>query len=212
MIDWVTKGTEPPPSRYPTLHDATLVPADAATIGWPAIPGVRYTALKNELAMMDYGSHFHPFDESGQITEPPIARHGREYTVLVPKVDDDGNELGGVRSVTLQAPLGTYTGWNLRRAGYAEDELCGMSGSFIPFHVSHADRIAAGDPRRSLQERYGQHAGYVTAVRAAAEQLVAERLLLPEDAAELIEQASASPMLNFAAEPVAGSSGHVGRR
>lgn len=211
LQDWVARGTEPPASRYPTLHDATLVPSDAATIGWPAIPGVRYNGLKNELVMIDFGSHFHPFDESGQITEPPIARHGRDYTVLVPKVDDDGNELGGVRSVTLQAPLGTYTGWNLRRAGYAEDELCGMSGSFIPFHVSLADRIAAGDPRRSLQERYGHHAGYVSAVRAAAEQLAAERLLLPEDAAALIAQASASPMLNFAAEPVAGGSGRGGR-
>ncbi|MFL6711477.1 MAG: alpha/beta hydrolase domain-containing protein, partial [Sulfurifustis sp.] len=101
----------------------------------------------------------------------------------------------GLRSVSLQAPLGTYTGWNLRRAGFAEDEVCGLTGSFIPFARTRAEREANGDPRPSLEERYGTHDGYVAAVRAAANRLVAQRLLLGADAERLITQAEASSVL-----------------
>lgn len=114
---------------------------------------------------------------------------GRDYVVLVPKVDADGNEVAGIRSTTIQAPLGTYTGWNLRRAGFAEDELCGIQGTFIPFAKTQTEREATGDPRPSLEERYGNHAGYVGAVQAAAGRLVAQRFLLPEDAERLIAEA-----------------------
>jgi len=212
LQDWVVHGIEPPASRYPTLRDGTLVRADPASFGWPAIPGVRFTGLKNDLAMIDFGSHFRPFDESGQVTEPPVARHGHDYLVLVPKIDADGNEIAGVRSVMMQAPLGTYTGWNLRRAGYAEDELCAQNGSFIPFHVSQAERAAAGDPRRSLQERYGSHGGYVSAVKAAAEQLVADHFLLADDAGALVAQATASAMLGRPPVPASAHPATHGRR
>jgi hypothetical protein len=97
--------------------------------------------------------------------------------------------------VTLEAPLGTYAGWNLRRAGFAEGEECGLTGSFIPFATTRAAREAAGDPRPSLEERYGDHAGYVAVVRAAAARLVAARLLLQADADAIIAAADASPVL-----------------
>ena len=90
-------------------------------------------------------------------------------------------------SVGLQAPVGTYMGWNDRRAGYMEDELCGLQGSYIPFAKTAADRGA--DPRPSLQERYGSKDGYVLKVEAAAATLVKERFLLSEDAARLITDA-----------------------
>ena len=105
------------------------------------------------------------FDEGLQraaAAQPP--RHS--YPELVPKVDADGNDIGGVRSYMLQVPLGTYTGWNHRRAGFMEDDLCGLQGSYIPFAKTPADRGA--DPRPSLQERYGSHANYVAKVEAAA--------------------------------------------
>ena len=35
--------------------------------------------------------------------------------MLAPKVDADGNEVGGVPVVLLDAPLGTYLGWNITR-------------------------------------------------------------------------------------------------
>jgi hypothetical protein len=110
-------------------------------------------------------------------------------------VNADGNEVDGVRSLTQQAPLGTYAGWNLRRAGYAENELCSLQGSFIPFSKTKAERQAAGDPRASLEERYGSHDKYVETVKKAAQQLQKEGFLLPEDARWLIDQAARSDVL-----------------
>jgi Alpha/beta hydrolase domain len=124
-----------------------------------------------------------------------LGAFGVGYTILVPQVDADGNDVGGVRSTTLQAPLGTYTGWNLGRPDRWPNHLCSLQGSFIPFAKTRAERIAVGDPRPSLEERYGDHAGYVAAVRAATERLEAERLLLPEDAARLVSEAEASDVL-----------------
>jgi hypothetical protein len=147
----------------------------AAGFGFPAIPGVVYDGRHGALAMKDYS------------VQPPRAIPGTDYTVLVPKVDTDGNDVGGVRSVALQVPVGTYMGWNHRRAGYMEDELCGLQGSYIPFAKTAAERGA--DPRPSLQERYGSKEAYVAKVEAAAAAMVRDRFLLPEDAARLIAEA-----------------------
>jgi hypothetical protein len=87
----------------------------------------------------------------------------------------------------LQVPLGTYTGWNHRRSGFMEDDLCGLQGSYIPFAKTRADRGA--DPRPSLQERYGSHANYVAKVEAAVAKLVGEGFMLKEDAARVIAEA-----------------------
>jgi len=91
--------------------------------------------------------------------------------------------------------VATHTGWNLRRQGFAEGELCGLTGSYIPFAETPAQRMARGDPRLSLVERYGDHEGYVEAVRDATEELVNQRFLLPEDAKRLIAEAAASNVL-----------------
>ena len=175
MQRWVTKGTLPPPTQFPKLSDGTLVPPlPQAGQGFPAIPGVRYTGKVNDLFVNDY------------LTQP--TRHtSAEYKVLVPKVDRDGNDVAGIRSVFVQVPLGTYTGWNTRRAGFMGGESCGASGSFIPFAKKAADR--GTDPRLSLEERYGTHARYVEQVRAAAARLGQAGFLLPKDAERLIAQA-----------------------
>src|ERR1700733_6023597 len=126
------------------------------------------------------------------IVAPAKKVPGAEYAILVPKTDQDGNDLAGVRSTTIQVPIATYTGWNLRAAGSSENELCGLSGSYIPFAVHKADRTASGDPRLSLEERYTTHASYVSAVTAAANDLVGQGYLLPEDARRLVTEAQAS--------------------
>jgi hypothetical protein len=192
---WLTEGEKPPPSQIPLIREHSLVRSDQARIRWPSIPGVKYTGLLNELTLLDFGVDFDHRAESGVVAEPPIVVTGHDYVVLVPKVDTDGNEIAGIRSVTLRAPLGTYTGWNLRRAGFAEDELCGPQGTFVPFKQTRLERLAAGDPRLSLEERYGDHAGYVAAVTTAANELVENGYLLPEDAARLIAAAEASNVL-----------------
>lgn len=192
---WVVSDVEPPASRIPTLGKGTLVESAQRAIGWPEIPGVRYSGVLDQLRLLDFGRRFDVDRETGIVDEPPHAIGRAEYNVLVPKVNADGNEVAGLRSVTLEVPLGTYAGWNLRRAGFAEGEECGLTGSFIPFARTAAERQAAGDPRLSLEERYRDHAGYVAAVRAATVPLVTARLLLQADADRVIAQADASDVL-----------------
>jgi hypothetical protein len=114
---------------------------------------------------------------------------------VVPRVDLDGNEVAGVASVLHQAPLGTYLGWNVVAHGFFKGKSCGNPGGYIPFAKTKAGRVDAGDPRPSLEERYGTHEQYVAAVRLAAARLVRERLLLPDDADRLIAEADASNVL-----------------
>ena len=115
--------------------------------------------------------------------------------MLVPRTDADGNEVGGIPSVLQQAPLGSYLGWNVTASGYSKGRACGFAGGFIPFAKTAQQRLASGDPRPSLEERYGTHESYVEKIREAAERLVHERFLLQEDADRLIREAEASSVL-----------------
>jgi len=118
---------------------------------------------------------------------PPEAGPSRFYQTHVSAVDADGNEIAGIRLPSIAVPLGTYTGWNLYKA--APSEMADRDGSFIAFAATRAERVAAGDPRPSLAERYGSREAYAAKVEAAAAALVAERLLLPEDAASFVAAA-----------------------
>lgn len=176
MQAWMTDGKAPPPSRFPRVSDGTLVPPTPADkFGFPAIPGVTYHGKYSVLSMKDFK------------VQPPRSISGTEYPALAPKVDADGNDIAGIRSVSLEVPLATHMGWNHRRAGFMEDDLCYLQGSTIPFAKTAAERGA--DPRPSLQERYGTQANYVAKVEAAADKSVKEGFLLPEDAARIISDA-----------------------
>jgi len=181
LNDWLTTGREPPESRYGLVseraHKSTLVPSDQASTGFPDIPGVTYNGLFNYVRVTDYN------------VQPP--REGAEYGQVVPKVDRDGNSLAGIRLPMLEAPIATYTGWNLRAPGHAEDEMCATGGSYIPFARTASERLAAGDPRLSIEERYRNHDDYVRRFERAAGKLVRERYLLAQDAEAMIEQAKA---------------------
>lgn len=195
LVDWVVSGTLPPPSQYPRLDRGELVSPTRAAMGFPAIPGVPLPdGILNPLYDYDFGSEFRYSDVSGVITiQPPPIR--RVLPTLVPKVDADGNETAGVASVLHQVPLGTYTGWNTVPSGFFEGKILTNGGSFIPFARTRSERLASGDPRLSLEERYGTHDRYVALVRAAAERLVRGRYLLREDADRLIAEADASKVL-----------------
>jgi Alpha/beta hydrolase domain len=199
LIDWVTKGTAPPASRYPLLSHGDLVKATAAATGFPAIPGVPSPdGLVNSLVDYDFGPDFKYNDLSGLITKwPPAIK--QVIPTLVPRVNKDGNDEVGVPSVLHQVPLGTYVGWNVTAAGFNKGRICGLNGAVIPFAKTKAERVAAGDPRLSLEERYGSHDAYVAAVRTAAAGAVKEQFLLQEDADRLVAQAAASDVL--AAKP-----------
>ncbi len=195
LVDWVVKGTLPPPSQYPRLDRGELAPPNHAAMGFPAIPGVPLPdGILTPLYEYNFGNQFRYNDLSGVITmQPPPIR--QTLPTVVPKVDSDGNELTGVASVLHQAPLGTYTGWNTVGGGFYKGHIRTNTGSFIPFAKTKADRIASGDPRPSLEERYGTHEKYVAQVRAAAERMVRGRYLLQDDADRLIAQADASKVL-----------------
>jgi hypothetical protein len=195
LVDWVAKGKRPPRSEYPRVSDGTLVPATAKAMRWPKIPGAPTPDnVMNVLMDYDYGPDFQYNDQSGVMTNvvPPIKQ-------IIPtpaaKVDEDGNEIAGVKSVLLQAPLGTYTSWNPVASGPLKGNEGNLAAGYIPFALTKAERMASGDPRRSVEERYGSQEGYDCVVRHAARQEVRKRLLLQEDADRLIVQAAASHVL-----------------
>jgi hypothetical protein len=142
----------------------------------------------------DFGPAFKNADVSGVMAlQPPVVR--QTMPQLVPKVDADGNEMAGVRSVLLEAPLGTYTGWNPIANGFFKGHIQSLGGGYIPFAKSKAERLASGDPRPSLEERYGTHDAYVARVKDAAKRQVAEGFLLQDDADRLVAQAEQSRVL-----------------
>jgi Alpha/beta hydrolase domain len=189
---WADWGIEPPESNYPRRHDGTLVTLDAAQKVFPKIPGVTFPPMLNELELLDFGPLFD--SEGGILTElPPL--FGPNYKIFVPKPDPDGLDIAGIRPIEIRAPLGTNAGWNVRTPGFRAPNLCGLSGSFVPFATTKTERLAKGDPRKSLQERYKNHEGYVDAVEKAAAELVRERFLLQEDADRFISDAKASSVL-----------------
>jgi hypothetical protein len=193
--DWVTKGKKPPASRYPSLNDRTLVDSNAEAMNWPDIPGAPTPDnVMNVVLDYDWGSQFRYNDQSGVETNvvPPI-----KQVIPTPaaKLDHDGNEIAGVRSVLLQAPLGTYTAWNPVASGPLKGNEGSLAAGYIAFAQTRAERLAAGDPRLSVEERYGSQEGYNCVVRNAAQRNVRARLLLQEDAERLIAQAAASNVL-----------------
>ena len=199
--NWVMRNMPPPDSRYPTLRERQLVESTKAAMGFPTLPGLRPTAPEpgfiNPVLDYDWGPGFDPNDGSGVPSNalPPIKQ---VIKMLVPKVDDDGNEIGGVPVVLRDAPLGTYLGWNITAGGalpFHKDKLCMYAGGMIPFAKTKAERMTNGDPRLSLEERYTDHAGYVVAVRKAAANAVAQKFLLQKDADALIAAADASNVL-----------------
>ena len=203
LDEWVSNGTMPPNSQIPRHADNTaaavarlgfqtgVVPQKE--LGWPDIPGVTYNGLITTRYWLDFGPEL---DSNGIISNYPPSLDGRPaYPIFVSKVDKDGNEIAGVRLPPVEAPVATTTGWALRRAGFSENEGCEGSGQHIAFARTKAERLAAGDPRRSLEERYNGHAGYVRAVAAAARMLQARRFLLEEDVQRYIDEAQASNVL-----------------
>lgn len=202
LDEWVSDGTEPPKSEVPRHGErafAVTVPGSQtgvvpqAALGWPTIPGVTYNGLITTRYFLDFG----PMFDDGILSNYPPSVDGRPaYPIFVSQVDKDGNELAGVRLPPVEAPIATTTGWALRRAGFSENEGCEGNGQHIRFKTTKAERLAAGDPRKSLEERYKDHQGYVEEVMKAAEKLEKRRLLLPEDVQRYIDEAQASNVLN----------------
>jgi hypothetical protein len=180
---WVSKGEAPPADRMPRVADGTLVPPlPQAGMGFPQIPGVLYNGVHHTGDLFDFGKDF----DKGMLSILPPRLIGTPYPVLVPKTDADGNDIAGIRIPEVAVPTATYTGWALRDDGH---DGCDAAGQKIAFAKTKAERLAAGDPRPSLEERYADHADYVSKVTRVAQELKAQRLLLDQDVAAYIAAA-----------------------
>jgi hypothetical protein len=200
LVAWVSTGTSPPPNSYPTLESGALVPATRAAMGFPLVPGLPFTDhFVNPILDYDFGSTFDYANLSGVIARQPPAIT-QVIPTLVPRVNADGNETAGISSVLHQAPLGTYLGWNIQASGFFKGQICGFAGGYVPFAITRDERLKNNDPRLSIEERYGAQEGYLCVVRRAAQKLVKDRFLLPDDADRQIESAAKSRVLPAAAD------------
>jgi hypothetical protein len=184
MDRWIATGAAPPPSRYPRIADGTLVAPGA--LRFPKVPGVTTTTAVHQAYRVDYGPKF--VAEGIVSIEPP--RTGSAFPILVPQVDEDGNEIAGVRMPELAVPLATYTGWNLFNARSGPtDVLSSMQGSYIPLPRTPADQVRASDPRRSIEDRYRDRERYIGLVSKASMELIDQRFLLADDLAAILRNA-----------------------
>ncbi|HEY7699262.1 MAG TPA: alpha/beta hydrolase domain-containing protein, partial [Vicinamibacteria bacterium] len=184
MDSWVRGDEGPPESRYARVEEKSLVPPDE--LKFPPIPGVNTSSHVHRAYRADYGERF---QNEGIVTREPPAIDG-PYPLLVPAVNEDGNEKAGIRLPELAVPLATYTGWNLFNAEAGpEDVLSSMQGSYIPFARDEAERRAKGDPRPSIAERYPSREHYLGLVAEAAIRLIEDRYLLSEDLPRILEAA-----------------------
>lgn len=191
LLDWVVKDTPPPPSAYPRIADGTLVPDTSAAIGWPSIPRTpKPDGVVNAIFDYGYGPAFRMNDDSGVIANvPPAIR--RVILPFVPKVDRDGNELGGIPSLLDRLPLGTYTSWTPIADGALKGRQRSLTAGYIPFARTKAERLAGGDPRLSIEERYATPQAYYDAAVKQTAIMVKQRYLLPEDAGRLLAELKA---------------------
>jgi hypothetical protein len=186
LNQWIANGVEPPPSAYPQISDATLVSADK--LKFPRIPNLKAPGDANihKAYRVDYGKDF--LSRGIVAQEPP--KVASSFPMLVPQVDSDGNDLPGIRMPEIAVPLATYLGWNFfsERSG-PTTELVALTGSFIPFTRTKAERELANDPRPSIEERYRSKDVYLDLIRKAAANLVEKNFLLEEDIPRIVQQA-----------------------
>lgn len=177
LVTWARDGRAPPPSRYPTLKDARLVVPQRDAVGFPDLSkiGIGFPEVVNELVYVDYSA------------TPGVPSFAKRYQVLVPMADADGMDLAGIRLPDVAVPLATYTGWNLRRQVFAENQLCGLNGMHAPLPATPR----AGDPRRAISQRYASRLEYAKSVALVARELRDQGYLLADDANRYIERARA---------------------
>ena len=181
---WVSEGVEPPKSAFPRLSDGTAVEPESLAAFYAKIPGARFPVRAPHAPRLDFG----PDVERGIATYP--AKTGEPFKTYVSAVDEDGNEVAGVRPVELQAPLATFTGWNTRHPDTgAAGDIMSMNGSTLRFALTKSERERTNDPRASIAERYASKAAYLEVVRETTRRMIAERHVLAEDLEGIVERA-----------------------
>lgn len=186
LVRWVRDAVPPPPSAYPRIDRHQLATIDG--LRWRLPADVAGPLVVHQPDRVDYG----PSWGDGRIDrEPPLVTG--QFPVRVPEVDSLGNEVGGFRSVEVDAPLASYLAWN-QRAGQPGDqgELTRILGTWLPFPRSEEERAARQDPRPTIGTLYRDRAAYQSRVDAVVTSLIRRRMLLPADAPRAKARAMAS--------------------
>ncbi len=183
LESWLKDNVQPPPSVIPRLIKGELTPL--TDLHFPHIPGVVPPTHPRLARRLDYGPEF---ASKGYSTQEPPKVNGA-FPLLVPQVDRDGNDLGGIKLPEVAVPLGTFTGWNLRAPGTgAPEQMASFVGSFFPFPQTKAERLRTHDSRLSIEERYADRADYMQRVASVVDALVAQRFILERDRAYALER------------------------
>lgn len=183
---WVTNNIEPPSSCYPRINRGELITAAEHKKRFPKIPGMRHPGRNLQPPRVNYGEWFWS-DGIFSIVPPEMSE---PYITLVPNFNDDGNGIGGIRLPELQIPLGTYQGWNPRRAEFGAPEYLGrFAGSLWKFANIEAERKQTSDPRPSIEARYPGKEIYVEKITKAVKDLISQGFLLKEDGEAYIDHA-----------------------
>lgn len=172
MHHWVTEGVAPPPSVHPKLSDGTLIPA--AGVHFPKLPRM------GDPSTLKAG---------GRVRNPQWpdgAGEGAELPLLVPQVDEDGNDVPGIRLPDVAVPLGTATGWVFRsKSQGSPHEPVLLRGAWVPL----ATHSGSGDPRPALDERYPSKEAYLAKVKGVLNKLISQRFLTEDDLESQLKQA-----------------------
>jgi len=191
LTEWVVSAKEPPPSVYPRVDRGELVRFEEFV--FPEVPDIEAPKIVDLHPRFDWGPRFRE-----GIIDNPLPRAGELYPILVPSVGPDGNELAGIRSPHVEVPVASYTGWNYPSSwfqGASRTRAVSLSGAWLPFSASRAEREERGDSRKSLQERYGSLTNYMEELKEAAEDLIVRKLMFEEDLDLVLEQGAA--MYNY---------------
>lgn len=167
LHEWVRDGKEPPASRYPLIGpltgDAQLVPRER--ILWPKSLKATLPEFPKAAYRMD-----------GELEDP---KAGKPFPVLLPQVDSDGIDLGGLRLPVVAVPLGAFTGWNLRAPETgAPRQMAPTLGSFFAF------------PKDQIAKRYGAKDAWLKRIGEETTRLVTQRFLLERDRARVLDHAA----------------------
>ena len=168
MHEWVSEGIEPPKSVVPRLSEGTLT--NIRELSFPMVPGV--PSPSGIFAGVRVANPLLP-DGAGA---------GHALPLIVPKVDRDGHDLGGIRMPEVAVPLGTALGWVFRSESVGSpEELYLLRGAWVPFARNRVERDEKVDSRLSIEERYPDRDAYLTRIETAARELVGRRLLLESE-------------------------------
>lgn len=179
LLAWVKDVIEPPPSCYPMSADRTAATREDVSEKLDGIPGLTTPrpAVLPSIYPLDLGEHAEDL-----IGTFPARNIGSAYPCRVSDVDDDGNEIGGVRMPDMTVPVATHTGFNVRHPTTGgEGQILEYVGLTLPFAKTAAERESNGDPRPSMEERYSSRADYLAKVKAAAQELAQQRYIVEED-------------------------------